>query len=250
MRRGRRKAASLFTSLRSTIDRAVKIERNSTIAGVPAFVLRKALRDRIGHEWHGARLADEVGASAAAQLLRALVEEGLVERLDGSDLWRATIKGNALAQAKARRISRAAAQRQLDAFLARVQELKADPHHLWRVHRVSLFGSFADPTAADVGDVDLVVELATKEPNWARHVKLEEAYRQRESKNGRRFPSFIDELISPRQDPIRFLKSRSAVLSIHDSTEFEAFPRSIFSVIYEDPIDEPGRTHPGDMSSP
>jgi hypothetical protein len=90
----------------------------------------------------------------------------------------------------------------------------------------------------------------TKELSWARHIELEEAYRQRERDDGRRFSSPFAELISPRQDPIRFLISRSAVLSIHDSTEFEAFPRSIFKVIYEDPVDEPGRTQPGDMSVP
>ena len=43
-----------------------------------------------------------------------------------------------LAQAKGRRVSRAAAQRHLDALLERVRLLKQDPHHLYRVHRLAL----------------------------------------------------------------------------------------------------------------
>ncbi len=226
----------------------MKIERQLVIAGVPAFVLRKALRDRVGDEWSGSKLATDVGVTSPEVLLQALEQDGFIERRDRIDVWRLTIKGNALAHAKARRVSRGAAQRQLDEFLVRIQQLKTDPHHLWRVHRVSLFGSFADPASPEVGDVDLVVELATKEPNWARHTQLEETYRQRERERGRRFDTFFDELAAPRLDPIAFLKSRSAVLSIHDAREFEALPRTIFKTIYEDPIDEPTRTKQGDMS--
>jgi len=115
---------------------------------------------------------------------------------------------------------------------------------VFRVHRVALFGSFADPTAADVGDVDVVIELATKEPDWERHLALEEVYREAEAARGRRFGSFFDRLVAPQVDPFKFLKGRSAVISIHDAREYAGVPLSAFKVIYEDPIDEPGRTRP------
>jgi predicted nucleotidyltransferase len=180
----------------------------------------------------------------AAEVLPFLQREGWIELRSRTDLWRNTMQGNALAQAKARRVSRAVAQRHLDALLQRVRALKSDGHHLYRVYRVALFGSFTDPTAAEVGDVDVVIELATKEPNWERHLALEEMYREAESARGRRFPSFLDRLVAPQLDPFKFLKGRSAVISIHDAREYEGIPLSAFKVIYEDPIDEPGRTSP------
>ncbi len=231
-------------------SRSVKIDLKGAIAGAPAFLLRRALRARVGREWSGARLSSDVGVADAAQFLAALEHEGLIERSGEADTWTATIKGNALANARGRRVARATAQRHLDAFLERVKALREEPRFLWRVHRVALFGSFADPKVTEVGDVDLVVELAAKEPNWARHLELEERYRRAERARARRFASFFAELTAPRVDPLRYLKGRSSILSIHDSLEYDAFPMSAFTILYEDPIDEPNRTRPGDFRSP
>src|SRR5664280_415696 len=55
--------------------------------------------------------------------------------------------------------SRATAQRALDGFLARVEEINANPMAGWGVRKVVLFGSFLDPSIERVGDVDLAVEM-------------------------------------------------------------------------------------------
>jgi predicted nucleotidyltransferase len=222
---------------------SMKVDFTRPIAGLPAFSVRRALRDRVGRQWSGADLAADL-RSDASYLLGELAHEGLIESGDAADVWSNTIKGNAFAQARARRVSRATAQRHLDAFLERVEALRSDPRFLYRVERVALFGSFVDPNQQDVGDVDLVAEYVTKEPNWDRHLELEERYREAEDARGRTFRGFIDRLLAPRIDPRRFLKGRSSVLSIHDADEYEVIPLESFRVIYEDPADEPDRTQP------
>ncbi len=204
----------------------MNIDRDAAIAGIPSFVLRAALRQRVGAEWSGEALARELDADSS-RLLPALHEGGWIEPRSRPDMWINTMQGNALAQAKARRVSRATAQRHLDALLDRARALKSDPRQLYRVERIALFGSFADADRADVGDVDVVIELTTKEPNWERHLTLEEAYRDREERDGRTFRSFIDRLLAPRQDPYRLLKGRSA-----------------FRTIFDEPADEPERADP------
>ena len=203
----------------------------------------------MGNEWSGKRLASDVGMDPT-KLLSALYKDGWIEPTTRPDMWSNTMQGNALAQAKARRVSRVVAQRHLDALMERVRDLKKDPRSLYRVYRLALFGSFTDPNATDVGDVDVVIELATKEPNWERHLVLEDAYREGETARGRNFGGFLDRLLSPRLDPLKFLKARSAVLSIHDASEYEGLALSAFTVIYEDPIDEPDRKPAGARHAP
>ena len=71
-----------------------------------------------------------------------------------------TTDGHALAGATARQpVTRTTAQRALDGFLARVEEINANPLAAWGVGTAVLFGSFLDPNIERVGDVDLAVEV-------------------------------------------------------------------------------------------
>jgi len=57
-----------------------------------------------------------------------------------------TTDGHALAGATARQpVTRTTAQRALDGFLARVEEINANPLAAWGVGKAVLFGSFLDP---------------------------------------------------------------------------------------------------------
>jgi len=47
----------------------------------------------------------------------------------------------------------------LDGFLARVEEIKANPLAEWGARKLVLSGSFLDPSIERVGDVDLAVEM-------------------------------------------------------------------------------------------
>src|SRR5664279_3686981 len=50
-------------------------------------------------------------------------------------------------------------KRALDGFLARVEEINANPLAEWGARKLVLFGSFLDPNIERVGDVDLAVEM-------------------------------------------------------------------------------------------
>ena len=80
--------------------------------------------------------------------------------IDGNERYELTVDGHALAGATARQpVTRDTAQRALDGFLARVEEINANPLAEWGARKLVLFGSFLGPNIERVGDVDLAVEM-------------------------------------------------------------------------------------------
>ncbi len=77
--------------------------------------------------------------------------------MSGNEL---AVGGHALAGATARQsVTRDTAQRALDGFLARVEEINANPLAEWGARKLVLFGSFLDPSIERVSDVDVAVEM-------------------------------------------------------------------------------------------
>jgi hypothetical protein len=80
--------------------------------------------------------------------------------VDGDERYELATDGHALAGATARQpVTRDTAQRALDGFLARVEEINANPLAEWGARKLVLFGSFLDLNIERVGDVDLAVEM-------------------------------------------------------------------------------------------
>src|SRR5688572_5868025 len=119
------------------------IDPKAKIAGLPIRRVRDALKRVARSEWRVEQFQDVLHAdlSEATAVLAALWHEGYVEPARQPGLWRTTPRGHAFALATARPVSRAAAQRHLDAFLARLIEVRDDPRWLYTVRQVSLFGS-------------------------------------------------------------------------------------------------------------
>lgn len=200
--------------------------------------VRRALRRLSQSEWTNESLAHEarLGEAGATALRRKLQRHGFIERVHGRPgHWQTTLKGDALANARLRRVRRVTAERALADLIERAKTLAHLGHHVWKVRRLAVFGSFLDHKADDVGDVDVIVELGTKLPDWSAHLQAEDSYRQREREHGRVFRSFIDELLSPRTDPLRFLKGRSSVVSLHDPADEAGLEGARFEIVYEDP---------------
>ncbi|MHB9090331.1 MAG: hypothetical protein ACYC7H_02830, partial [Chloroflexota bacterium] len=148
--------------------------------------------------------------------------------------WQATIKGNALANAKLHKpIPREKAERELAAFLERVHQLKNLNSPPYRVRQALLFGSLLDPTRGSVNDVDLAVELVHKTAtNPAQAVDLDRAYARA---SGRHTSTFLEELILARRDTFRYLRARSRVLSLHDLEAERPFLSQVDNqVVFED----------------
>ena len=101
-------------------------------------------------------------------LVKALRSEGLIEAA-GRGAWKITQAGLTLCSATAaQRIARATAEKALQQFLDRVERVNNDPYFLGKVTRVVLFGSMLKPEVERLSDVDLAVELASKEADFDR----------------------------------------------------------------------------------
>lgn len=141
------------------------IDKNDSIGGVPIVLVRDALR-RLTHrdDVYVAALAHygKLDLDLAQSVIDALVEQGRLEAgqpdRDGDLAYAWTIQGYALANASAgKRFKRATAQRALEELLQRAEALNANPLARFGVDKIVLFGSFLDPDAAEVSDVDLAI---------------------------------------------------------------------------------------------
>ena len=81
----------------------------------------------------------------ADALMIELEREGYIEKeskFRDKQLWRNSIKGNALALASAARpILRTTAERKINEFLVRVNEVNKNEYYLYKIKKVVLFGS-------------------------------------------------------------------------------------------------------------
>ena len=109
-------------------------------------------------------------------------------------------------------------------MLARVEKFNSDPHYLYRVQRVVLFGSMLS-TQANVSDIDVAVEL---QPKHATPEEYLAAIRARVEVTLRR----LDGMSWLRGEIRWYLKSRSRGLSLH-STDDPVLEQCESQVIYE-----------------
>jgi len=142
------------------------VRPDQVIAGRPAKDIRKLLREIHHLQVSSAYIRDVLRCSMdeAKQVLSALEREGYLSRAgrhEGHDLYETTLKGNQLAGANLRPISRATAERTLRAFMQRVGAVNSNPDYLETITGVIVFGSFLSPSE-ELGDVDVGIEIERK----------------------------------------------------------------------------------------
>jgi len=198
------------------------------IAGRPAKDIRKFLREIVhlqascGYAQHILRCPKE----EAKQVMRALEKEGYLSRAgrhEGHDLYATTLKGNQLAGANLRPISRTTAEKTLKAFMQRVRMVNANPDYLETITGVIVFGSFLS-AIEELGDVDVGIQLERKPMGDEVFMQLAEARRKLAQEQGRRFRNLSDWVTWPSREIWVFLKSRAKQLSIHDFRELRRLP--------------------------
>ncbi|SIN22291.1 Uncharacterised protein [Mycobacteroides abscessus subsp. abscessus] len=138
----------------------MRVTRSDRFGGLSAETAREVLR------WFSSSKPDHILCDIAQddgrstfEIASALTQEGWLEldhvSVGGESWWKATISGNALAQASFRRpITRATADKHVREVVDRARAFNADPAHLAQIVEVVVFGSYLDPTSADLGDVD------------------------------------------------------------------------------------------------
>ena len=85
-----------------------------------------------------------------------------------------------------RRITRADAEAILDKLRQRILEINDDPQYLYVVCKVAVFGSYASGNA-DLGDIDLAVELKARPPLTNEEVVAQSIERAESSGRARNF---------------------------------------------------------------
>jgi hypothetical protein len=154
-----------------------------------------------------------VAAPEPAGSITALTDAGYLEqdRRGGRDLWSVTVQGMALAKARlGRPMTRAKAQANVDALLGRVREVNADNDCLYWIELVSLFGSFAIPAIAMVGDVDLHV-ITRHRQDGDEHVRR---IKEIANESGRSFSSYFERLTFAQMEFYRRVRGRNQRLDI------------------------------------
>jgi len=204
----------------------MRIDPKGTVAGWPALLIRRTLRQlRTRLQWGLGELesAASVEAGEGRALIRALLAEGLIEAA-GRDAWKVTQAGQALSSATAaKRVTRATAQEALQQFLGRVEQVNNDPYFLGKVTRVVLFGSMLKPEVERLSDVDLAVEVASKEADFDRaRVKNYERV-EKLGTQGHRFRNFLEQEGCWYWEVFGFLKGQSRVIALADYSVEKTF---------------------------
>jgi predicted nucleotidyltransferase len=197
----------------------MRIDPKGTIGEYPALLVRRALRHLRGRlQWR----LHELGASAGLTpgngraLVKTLKSVGLIETA-GRGTWKITQAGQTLSSATAaKRITRTTAEKALQQFPRRVEQVNRDGYFLGKVTRVVLFGSMLKPETERLSDVDLAVEIAPKEvdfdrariKNWERVGDL--------AGNGHRFRNLLEQEGYWYWEVFGFLKGRRRVISLAD----------------------------------
>jgi predicted nucleotidyltransferase len=194
----------------------MRVDPKGTVAGWPALRIRRTLRQlRTRLQWGLDELesAASVEAGEGRALIRALLAEGLIEAA-GRDAWKVTQAGQTPSSATAaKRVTRATAQEALQQFLGRVEQVNNDPYFLGKVTRVVLFGSVLKPKVERLSDVDLAVEVASKEADFDRaRVKNYERV-EKLATQGHRFRNFLEQEGCWYWEVFGFLKGQSRVIA-------------------------------------
>ena len=187
----------------------MRIDPKGMIGGYPALHVRKTLRHLRGRlPWTVVELesAAALDGGAGCALVKSLLSEGLIVAA-GPDAWAITQAGQTFSSATAaKRVTRATAGKALSEFLDRVEQVNRDPYFLGKVVRVVLFGSMLKPEVVRLSDVDLAVELVTKEADFDR--AREENYRRAEElvDKGHRFRNVVELEFCWQLETSRYLK--------------------------------------------
>lgn len=208
----------------------MRVSKDDTFCGVSAPVARQLMR--VFWRPKPTEVACDVlnaNVDEARERLRSFEAEGYVQRVSpDDDWWETTIKGSALAQARfSKPISRATATRLLGDVVERARTYNSDPNRLLTVSRIEVFGSFLDPSADRLGDLDIAVSTVRRETDGRRFVDCVLAY-TRES--GRHFGTYSERLCWPEQELRMFLRNRSTAVSI--TNEDVSAITNRFQVVY------------------
>lgn len=118
------------------------------------------------------------------------------------------MKGAALRNARCvTPINRTKADKIMNDFLNRVDEINNSDYYLYKVTKILLFGSYLNAESVDFGDIDIAFELTRKNDNPDEFSKLNFEFIDNAKDEGVCFSSFIEELYYSRSVVLKNLKT-------------------------------------------
>src|SRR5882757_1763027 len=108
-------------------------------------------------------------------------------------------------------INRVTARRHLVEVVERARAYNCDPGRLLAIREVAVFGSYLDPGAGHLRDLDLAVSVVRRESDPDLYVRKVLAYARA---SGRRFDAFHELLYWPTRELRMFLKNRSPAIRV------------------------------------
>lgn len=214
------------------------INPKSIIAGQAAIKVRNFLRRTKDRPFSIRSVCYflKVSKQKGNKIVRILLENDYIEpdnHYPKGPWWKTTLKGNSLSLASAARpLHRSTADRKINEFLDRVRIINNDDYYLYCVTKVIVFGSYLSQEKR-INDIDLAVELHPKDPDIEKHIELEDNRLCELTMQGRHFSNIVDKLFCARQEVLRFLKSRSRAIGLHETSD-QILMRTKLRILYKD----------------
>lgn len=195
----------------------MRLNRDETVAGVMPDVARDLARlchlDWRDAEWVAARL--KIDARTTAGLLAQLTAGGYLQQREerGETEWHTTMAGGALTMASfLKPITRAKADELLAEVIARVETYNGDDSKPYLITKLTAFGSYLNPDAVDLGDLDLCVGYDERSAKQTEpQALLDYTYT-----TGRKFPSILDRMFWPKMEIFRTVRGKSPYVNVTD----------------------------------
>lgn len=201
------------------------LDPKSTIAGMPALSIRQLLNK---HDIISLSLIVErfnISERIAGIVLTGLLDEGYVELNEcyskhGEVCYHPTLKGCSLALASAAKpVTRKTAEKKIEEFLQRVEEVNKNEYYLYRVDKVVVFGSYLSDQER-INDIDVVAVLKRKGDDLDKF-RAETMKRANDAEaNGRKFSGANSKRYYTYEEVNLFLKSRSRTISLHSRLDY------------------------------
>lgn len=198
----------------------MRISRNQKINNTPILKIRDFFKSLQRYRTDTFTLDKacnyfEINDIEANSLLNELSEQGFIEK-SISDYYKTTLKGAALRIARCvPPIKRDKADKIVNDFMQRVEEINNNDYYLYRVSKILLFGSYIKEDAVDFGDIDIAFEVERKIKDAEEFEKLNREFFEKAQDEGKRFSSFIEKLFYSETVVILKLKNRNRYISLH-----------------------------------
>lgn len=110
-------------------------------------------------------------------------------------------------------MTRAKAEQTMREVISRAEGINADREKLIWVDSLEVFGSYADPSAVEIGDLDILYVLTRRNEDGTEHQRLTREYVKTTQARPR---NVFEELYWPELEAKKILRNRSSRISLHD----------------------------------